>query len=284
MESELPAFGPRPSWIEIGKLFRMRFASLRSPLLSLALLLAAQSARAQDVRGTPNQPPLGSGTPNQPPPGLPPNAPPPSGVAPLATAPAPAPAPAPATVGSTVDLEPKDEGRLRIGFNVNGGWGTGNDFKGPVLGATFRAGYQLNYLMAVYGQITAFAWIASTDKTVNGKAFDLSAVGGYQFTPMFSLTPVDLLELAAGPSLDRIAGGSTKNSVSTANATVITSDTAYSGFYFALHGRAALHIGGKPNTTTGRRVSFTIGFDVHPTFAEGSVITLYTLGLGADWY
>ena len=60
--------------------------------------------------------------------------------------------------------------------------------------------------------------------------------------------------------------------------------SAFSGLYFAVHRRIALHIGGKPNTTTGRRTSFTIGGDIHPTFAEGNTITFYTLGLGADWY
>ena len=87
-----------------------------------------------------------------------------------------------------------------------------------------------------------------------------------------------LLEIAAGPSLDRLSGGSAGVSVGGASA------SAFSGMYFALHGRVALHNGGKPNTTTGRRTSFTIGADVHPTFAEGNTLTFYTVGLGADWY
>jgi hypothetical protein len=50
-----------------------------------------------------------------------------------------------------------------------------------------------------------------------------------------------------------------------------------------MHGRVGFHIGGKPSEE-GRRVSFTIGGDLHTTFAEGSVLAFFTAGLGADWY
>ena len=148
-----------------------------------------------------------------------------------------------------------------------------------VASATVRVGWQVNHLIGVYGQVTPYAWLGGTDsKSAAGQKVEVSAVGGFQFTPLFSVTPFDILEIAAGPSLDRLSGGTAGVSTNGASA------SAYSGMYFAAHGRVALHIGGKPNTQTGRRTSFTIGGDIHPTFAEGNTLTFYTVGLGADWY
>ncbi|MDB4940734.1 MAG: hypothetical protein JWP97_268 [Labilithrix sp.] len=249
-------------------------ATSLSSVTVLSLLFTAGAASAQ--------------TPTQPPPDLPPAAPPPAApppVAPAAPATAstlPAAPPARYTEGANVEQEPADEGRLRIGFNLNGGRGSGHDTSGPALSGTFRIGYQFDHLMALYANLTALAWIGSTDRTFAGKSVDLSAIGAYQLSPIFSLTPTNWLELAGGPSLDRMTGGTTKNTF--IDSTLTSENYAYSGFYFGLHGRLAFHIGGKPNTTTGRRTSFTIGLDLHPTFAEGAAITFFTVGLGADWY
>lgn len=251
----------------------MRSSVLLSVVITTIGLSSTSRAHAQEPGGTPNYPPPGSGTPSFPPP---PNAPPPD-APPVAPVPA---APAPYREGG--DQEPKDEGRVRGGFNFNGGIGTGNNSKGFAGGLSGRLGWQLNHLMAIYGQISLVGWVGATDKKGLGQDVEFSAITGWQLTPMFSLTPVDLLELAAGPSLDRLSGGSAGASIG--GNTVSAGVSAFSGFYFGVHGRAALHIGGKPSSMTGRRVSFTIGFDVHPTFGEGTTITLYTLGLGADWY
>lgn len=256
----------------------MRSTYCVSFALGALALFAASAASAQ----TPNQPPPGSGTPNQPPPGWgttppaqgPPAAPPPPAVAPL-----PAPAPAPYKEGEPP--EQGDEGRIRVGFNLNAGLGTGNRLRGGTVGATFRLGYQIDHLMAVYGQVSPFVFFGGYSNSAGTDA-SLSAIGGFQFTPMFSLTPVDIFEIAAGPSLDKLTGGSAGGSVTTTS--VSTNGSAYSSFYFGLHGRAALHLGGKPNTKTGRRVGFSLGLDVHPTFGEGGTVTFITLGLGADWY
>jgi hypothetical protein len=235
----------------------MRFTCIALAVASVGFVLAAErDAHAQGI-ATPTQPRAEA--------------------APATAAPAPA-AASPADKDK-VPAEPADEARLRIGFNVNGGVGSGGDLSGPALGATLRVGWQLNHLMAIYGQVSPYAWFGGTDKTTAGGAkIEVGAVSSVQVTPLFSLTPIDLLEVAAGPSLDRMGGGSVGASTTGASA------SAFSGFYPALHGRVALHLGGKPNSTTGRRTSFTIGADVHPTFAEGSVLTFYTVGLGADWY
>jgi hypothetical protein len=248
--------------------------------LGALVLFAASTATAQ----TPTQPPPGSGTPNQPPPGWgttpppqPPPAPPPAAPAPPPPSALPAPAPAPYKEGEP--SEQGDEGRIRVGLNVNGGIGTGDKLYGGTIGATFRIGYQIDHLMAVYGQVSPFVFFGGYKDATNLK---VSAIGGFQFTPMFSLTPIDLLEIAAGPSLDKLAGGTP--SVSTGDNSVTAGATVYSSFYIGLHGRVALHLGGKPNVKTGRRFGFTIAGDLHPIFAEGGTLTFVTLGLGVDWY
>ena len=248
----------------------MRKALVRSLVTTSFLMLCSGVASAQ----TPNQPP-----PDPPKTTAPPPTPPPPATSTASTLPAAPPPRYKEGKEHGEDYE-NDEGRLRIGFDFFGGTGTGNETSGPTIGVTFRVGYQLQRLMAVYANLSAFVWFGSTDRTYQGQSFDLSAIGGYHFTPMFSLTPLDWLEIAAGPSLDKIAGGSSKTDFATENSSAV----AYSGFYFGLHGRVAFHIGGRPNPQTGRRVSFTIGLDLHPTFAEGTTVTLYTIGLGADWY
>jgi hypothetical protein len=170
-----------------------------------------------------------------------------------------------------------EEGRLRIGFNANVGVGSGGDLSGPALGGTFRIGWQFSRLVAVYGQISPYAWVASDSKL---SSVSLSAIAGYQFTPMASVTPVDLLEIAAGPSFDLLSGGGASTSV--AGNTASASIGAFSGTYFAVHGRVALHFGSR-NAETGRRRGFTLGLDIHPTFTPGTAVTFYTLGLGYDW-
>jgi len=179
--------------------------------------------------------------------------------------------------GAAAADDDHEEGRLRIGFNINGGVGTGANISGPTIGATFRIGWQFNRLMAVYGNLSPYVWIGSSDNVANGAS--LGAIAGFQTTPMFSLTPIDLLELAAGPSVDYLSGGGVETTANGASTTV----GGFSSVYFAVHGRLALHLGGR-NPDTGRRKGFTIGADIHPTFAEGSTLTFFTVGLGADWY
>jgi len=202
--------------------------------------------------------------------------PPADGVAPATPAPAAGGAPAAGAAAKDPDHE---EGRLRIGFNfLNAGIGTGGNLSGPMFGATFKIGYQLNRLMGVYGNISPFVWVGSSDQTVTpgGASVDIGAIAGTQLTPVFSLTPVDIFEVAAGPSLDYLTGGGVSTNVAG------TSAGGFSSVYFGLHGKVALHLGGR-NEETGRRKGFTIEGNVHPTFAEGSTLTFFTVGLGYDW-
>jgi hypothetical protein len=194
------------------------------------------------------------------------------------------PAPAPAAPGagaaaSAAGATPlEDQGRMWIGFNVNGGVGTGANLSGPAFGGTFRIGYALDHLMGVYANITPIVWAASaSSSSTGGVSVSLSAIDGILFNPMFALTPVDLFEVAAGPSLDYLTGGSASVNGQSSSA------NAYSSAYFGIDGRIALHLGGR-NPDTGRRRGFTISGDVHPSFVSGGPLTFITLGLGADWY
>ncbi len=168
--------------------------------------------------------------------------------------------------------EEHDGNRLRIGFNINGGLGTNSALSGPTFGGTFRIGWQFTELLAVYGNISPFVWAASSSLNVPGVS--VSAAAGVQTAPMLSLTPIDLVEIAAGPSIDYLGA---------ATSSTAGGGSASGSVDIGIHGRLALHLGGR-NPDTGRRRGFTIGGDVHPTFTSGSVTTFFTLGLGADWY
>lgn len=235
-----------------------RSASILSAavLTAAGFFLVSGDAHAQ---GTPSQPPA-------------------DGVAPAPGAGGAAPAaPAGGAAAPAADDEHED-GRLRIGFNINGGLGTGGNLSGPVFGGTFRVGWQINRLMGAYANITPFVWVGSSSTTgLGGATADIGAIAGVQTAPMFSLTPIDLLEIAAGPSLDYLSGGGVSAGPGG------TSVGGFSGMYFGINGRLALHLGGR-NPDTGRRKGFTIGGDIHPTFTPGSAVTFFTLGLGADWY
>lgn len=218
-------------------------------VLGSCLLLATSDANAQ---GTP---------------------PPADGLAAPTTAQPGGPPPPPPRRGGG-DEEEFNGGRFRVGFTINGGLGTqsvGNfSFSGPVIGGTVRLGYQITELIAVYGNISPFAWIATTSTTgpaLPGLGAGSSTAAGIQTTPMIGITPVDLLEIGAGPSIDYVGAVNT-----TASGTVA----------FGLHGRVGLILGGRKDT--GRRRGFTISGDVHPIFTSGAVTTFFTLGLGADWY
>ena len=196
--------------------------------------------------------------------------------------PAPAGAPAaPAAVpgapaGAPVDKDKEEEGRLRIGFNfLNAGVGSAGDLSGPFIGATFKIGWQIDRLMGIYGNISPFVWIGSSSAP-GASNVSIGAITGTQLTPLFSLTPADIFEVAAGPSLDYLTGGGV--SAGPGGSTV----GGFSSVYFGLHGKLALHLGGR-NEETGRRRGFTIEGNIHPSFTPGDMALFMTGGLGYDW-
>ncbi|MFO0665003.1 MAG: hypothetical protein U0174_13695 [Polyangiaceae bacterium] len=158
-----------------------------------------------------------------------------------------------------------EEVRLRIGFNFGAGPLLG-DISGLNLGAGFRVGAQFNRLLGAYVQTGGTALVGFGGASASAIAF-------VPISPMASITPIDQIELAAGPSLDYYSGGTV---------TSTTAGGSTGSFAFGIAGRAALHLGGR-NETTGRRSGFAIGLDIHPIFAGGGVVVPMTIGLGGDW-
>lgn len=197
--------------------------------------------------------------------------------APAAAAPA---APAGPAAGAPADADKPEQGRLRIGFNfLNAGVGSAGDLSGPFIGATFKIGWQFDRLMGLYGNISPFVWIGSSSAAnAGGASASIGAITGTQLTPLFSLTPADIFEIAAGPSLDYLTGGSAEVKTAAGTATA----GGFSSVYFGLHGKVALHLGGR-NEETGRRRGFTIEGNVHPSFTPGDAALFITGGLGYDW-
>lgn len=168
---------------------------------------------------------------------------------------------------------PDDEaesGRLRIGFDLRGGTTTHAARPGPVFGTSFRVGYQANDLVAIYANLSSAVWV---DKLSSDSAAQTSAHG---ITPMIGLTPVDALEIAAGPSLTLFSGGRVDGDAMT------KSDALFTNAAFGLQGRVSLHLANRK--PTGHRHGFTLGGDVQTVFVPSGPLAIFTLGLGYDWY
>jgi len=175
-----------------------------------------------------------------------------------------------------------DDGRLRFGFDLFAGAGFGGDAAGPVYGARIRFGWQVDRLAGVYLQGAVALW---DSQPVNAPAgVTTPGVFAFQLTPLFSFTPSDLFEIAAGPSLDRLeTNGQIASSLSTGSR-IGADGVTYDSNYLGVHGKLAAHFGGPPREDTGRRVSFTIAGDFHATLAEGRALSFFTAGVGVDWY
>jgi hypothetical protein len=158
-----------------------------------------------------------------------------------------------------------EHARVRGGFSLNGGWAFGLA-QGPVISLALRLGMQVNRIFGVYYQQSPMIFLASNDTGIATGFLDLNSVLG-------SVTLADMVDLAAGPSLDYYAAGG----CSTADC------SAGSGWQLGVHGRIALALGGR-DKDTGRRSGLSLGLDEHPIFGGGSVLALTTLGIGGEWY
>jgi hypothetical protein len=214
---------------------------IHSILLSSMALLAAPSASAREEPATRSDPPT-----TQPP-----------------------------DVPEPLEAKAVDEGRLRIGCDMAAGVGAGGGASGALVAPKLRIGWQFNHALATYLQGSIFYWASST-KVSADRTVTANGAFGYQLTQLFALTPRDDFEIAAGPSLDYLVTATT-TSAEQGNASQLTSSgdpVTYSRPYVGMHGRVAVHIGGRPSADTGRRTSFAIGGDAHTTFAEGSVLAV----------
>jgi len=174
-----------------------------------------------------------------------------------------------------------DDGRVRIGFDVDGGVGADAGASGLLFGAKLRLGWQFDRRAAACLQGSVVWWDRSETR---GNGVTASGAVGAQLTPLFSFTPSDMFEIAAGPSLDPLTTLRSVSPASSGTASSRGSLVTFSGTYVGAHGRFAVLLGKGPNPRSGRRTALAIGADVHTTFVEGSVLGFFTLGVGREWY
>lgn len=163
--------------------------------------------------------------------------------------------------------------RFRVGFNFNGGaivtpaeWGGG--------GFAVRAGVQTGRLYSLYAQVMPllFAKAAYEENEVRRGLLGLVPI-----SLLSSFTPLDWLEIAAGPSL--VYAGATVNTIDAGSTQTATDTTEF----FGVASRFAFHASDR-DPATGARGGLTIGLDPHVVVIEGSLVLLVTAGFGADWY
>lgn len=205
-----------------------------------------------------------------PPPPPPPQAPPPQAPRPAPDAAAPAPKPEP---------EEPSELRLRGGFSVNGGLVHTPDGNGPAFGLSGRLGVQINQFFGVYYQNTPLVTFAAK-RGANSAGFH-SGFADYN-TILASLTVLNILELAAGPSVDYAKFADCSAAVS-GTFTPSAGCTSGSSVAFGGHARVAIVLGGLFGSKD-RRSGFSIAAEIHPLLASDLSAYTATLGLGGEWY
>lgn len=159
-----------------------------------------------------------------------------------------------------------DGGRLRGGIEAlaGAGFATGG-VSGPLVGMDLRVGWQFGRRVAVSLQGAVFWWDSS--KTAISASTTAHGSFGLQLTPLFSLTPSDTIELAAGSSLDLI-GTPSSETLLVAAASPRDDRTIYSTSAPGMHGRFAVLL-----------------HEVSKVSPRGrGVVSMFTLGLGSEWY
>jgi hypothetical protein len=184
---------------------------------------------------------------------------------------APAPRPEP-------EHEEPSQLRLRGGFSVNGGLVHTPDGNGPAFGLAARLGVQINSYFAFYYQNTPLVTFAPT-RGAQSAGFH-AGFADYN-TLLASLTVLDVLEIAAGPSIDYAKYADCSAGVT--GFTPTAGCESGSSVAFGGHARVALVLGGLFGSKD-RRSGFSIGADIHPLLASDVSAYSATLGIGAEWY
>jgi hypothetical protein len=174
--------------------------------------------------------------------------------------------------------EEKSVGRLRGGFSVNGGLVHTPDGNGPAFGLAARLGWQFNSYFGLYYQNTPLVTFAP--KAAGESASFHAGFADYN-SLLASLTVLDVLELAAGPSIDYAKYADCSAGIS--GFTPTSGCTSGSSVALGGHARVAFVLGGLFGTKE-RRSGFSIGADIHPLLLSDVAAFSATLGLGGEWY
>ncbi|MEP7123962.1 MAG: hypothetical protein ABJE95_23750 [Byssovorax sp.] len=241
----------------------------------------------------PPAPPPPAPPPYVPPPApvtLPPSPPPPPRIAPTPPPPPPpppappevlAPPPPVAAPPPPVPVEPEEKShiRLRGGFSLNGGLVHTPDGNGPAFGLAGRLGVQINAYFGLYYQNTPLATFAPSQAS---RSVSFHAGFADYNTVLASLTLLDMLEIAVGPSVDYAKYADCSAGVTG----FVPTSGCQSGSSVALggHGRVSFDFGGLFGDGNERRSGFMINADIHPLLLSDVSAFSATLGLGAEWY
>ena len=195
------------------------------------------------------------------------------------TAPAAAqPAGGPPALPSSHAEEPPPDGepidvRLRAGLSAGAGMARFSSNSATVYQPSFnlagRLGVQVGSVFSLYYQN-----MATVVPLTNGSGVvivDYNAV-------LADVTVGNHFGLGLGPSVDVVSliGNS-------ASGTGDGESPSVTGVGFGLHGRMAWHFGGDVRHGP-RREGFSLGLDVHPTFASRASLLTLQLALGYEWY
>jgi hypothetical protein len=172
----------------------------------------------------------------------------------------------------------EDRPRLRFGVELGLGYSLiGGDIgaaTGFAIDGAARIGIQINNPFAVYYQTGL--WLG----VVGGVATDGTQVGGlavmWSNAVLFEYTYAGLLHLGIGPSVDDILGGACATDATGSTTECIGA----AGWAFGGDARVALTLGPR---RMGRRAGFSLGLDLHPTFANG-VFFFGTVNAGYEMY
>ena len=166
-------------------------------------------------------------------------------------------------------MEEPEVSRFRWGIAANGGPMVGS-YSGGAGGIDARFGMQLSSLLGLYAQPRLLLGAAASSSATGASASGLALYG---MGAMVDATLADMFYFAGGPEV--LIGGMASASASS-NGT--TSESATSGAFFSVAGRAGIALG---SARPDRRKAFTLGLDMHVLFADGTTV-FPMIGLGYE--
>ncbi len=178
-----------------------------------------------------------------------------------------------------VEPEEKSQMRLRGGFSLNGGLVHTPDGNGPAFGLAGRLGVQFNSYFGLYYQNTPLVTFAPSSA---GQSVSFHAGFADYNTILGSLTLLDMVELAVGPSVDYAKYADCSAGVTG----FVPTSGCQSGSSVALggHARVSFDFGGLFGDGKTRRSGFLLNADIHPLLFSDLSAFSATVGLGAEWY
>lgn len=178
--------------------------------------------------------------------------------------------------GGDAGIAPADAAAAsRFRWGITGGVGPMyGGYTGVGFGVDARFGMQLDQMLAVYAQPSAFVFVGAAADDDSAEA---TAGAVYGLGVLGDVTLGDLFFLAAGPELLSGAIGSTSTTVNMDGTTASASGAE--GLFFSVAARTGFVFGSK---RPDRRSGFSVGLDMHAVFANGEVAMPVMIFLGYE--